>query len=46
MDDPFGGYRRHQQRPIISQMLEIALVVLTAICFLVLDRYIAGCERV
>jgi hypothetical protein len=46
MDDPFGGYRPRRQRPIISQMLEIALILLTAVCFTVLDRYIAGCERV
>jgi hypothetical protein len=46
MDDPFGGYRPHTQRPIMSQMLEIALILLTAACFTVLDRYIAGCERV
>jgi hypothetical protein len=46
MDDPFGGWRGQHEGPIMNKMLEIALVLLTAICFTVLDRYVAGCERV
>jgi hypothetical protein len=27
-------------------MLEIALIALSVLCFVILDRYIAACERV
>jgi hypothetical protein len=46
MDDPFGGWYGPTQGQIMSQMLEAALILLSVVCFFVLDRYIAGCERV
>jgi len=27
-------------------MLEVAIVVLSVVCFIVLDRYVVGCDKV
>jgi hypothetical protein len=36
---PFAGYRK-------GMLLELGIVVLSIVCFVALDLYIVGCEKV
>jgi hypothetical protein len=47
-DHPFGGWRRRFARPYALKvmLLEIGIVVLSIACFVVLELYVLGCERV
>jgi hypothetical protein len=47
---PNGGSRCDAWQPMLGSMnsvlLELALIVLSVVCFWLLDRYVIGCERV
>jgi hypothetical protein len=46
MDHPFGGCPDFLRASIVPNvMLEAGLVLLSILCFAILDRYVAGCER-
>ena len=42
---PIDGWQAHRAGGTMAAMLELALLALTALSFLALDRYVAGCER-
>jgi hypothetical protein len=41
-----AGDRRDAGYPRSEMLLEIGIVALTIVCFVVLDLYVLGCERV
>ena len=46
-DHPFGGYSGQERSAILKCVaVEIGVVVLTIVCFVLLDLYVAGCEKV
>ena len=47
LDNPIGGFRSNERSGIVvDRMLEIAVVLLSIVCFVVLDLYVFGCERI
>jgi hypothetical protein len=46
-DDPIGGYRCGRRSSMLGSVaIEVGVVLLTIVCFVVLELYVAGCERV
>jgi len=46
-DHPNGGYpRRAACGTLIRVAVEIGVIALTIVCFVILDLYVAGCDRV
>ena len=46
-DDPIGGYRLGRRCSMLEcVVVEIGVVLLTIVCFVLLDLYVLGCEKV
>ena len=47
LDHPIGGWCPAQRLDMLESMwLEIGIVVLSIVCFALLDLYVLGCEKV
>ena len=46
-DHPIGGWHARKRSGMLKRVvLEIGVVALTIVCFVVLDLYVLGCEKV
>jgi hypothetical protein len=47
-DHPFGGLRMLDLLRMLEDemLLELGIIVLSIVCFVVLDLYVLGCEKV
>ncbi len=47
LDHPIGGWCERQRSAILGYMLlEIGVIALTIVCFVLLDLYVVGSERI
>jgi hypothetical protein len=47
LDHPNGGYHRRAGCGTLETVaVEIGVIALTIVCFVILDLYVAGCDRV
>jgi hypothetical protein len=45
-DNPIGGWHRQRRSAMLRRMLlELGVIALTIVCFVLLDLYVVGSER-